>query len=223
MGLNVSSGNMYEFISHTFNTIKGKCYHDCSYCYCKSIAKRFNKIQSDVKLDEKELTKNLGKGNFIFVGSSCDMWADDIPEEWIDKTIIQLQKFDNKYFFQSKDPLRFQNYEMDKRFSFCTTLETNRFYPEIMGKSPKPEDRCWSMNAISETNDTYVTIEPILDFDLKEFVELIKICNPKQVNIGADSGHNKLPEPSKVKVKELISELQKFTIIHNKSNLARLL
>ena len=68
MGLNVSSGNMYEFISHTFNTIKGKCYHDCSYCYCKSIAKRFNKIQSDVKLDEKELTKNLGKGNFIFVG-----------------------------------------------------------------------------------------------------------------------------------------------------------
>lgn len=33
MGLNVSKGNMYEFITHTFNTIKGKCYHDCSYCH----------------------------------------------------------------------------------------------------------------------------------------------------------------------------------------------
>ena len=45
----------------------------------------------------------------------------------------------------------------------------------------------------------------------------------EQVNIGADSGRNNLPEPSKSKVLELVSELQKFTIIHNKSNLQRLL
>jgi len=35
MGLNKSSGNMYEFITHTWNTVKGACEHDCSYCYMK--------------------------------------------------------------------------------------------------------------------------------------------------------------------------------------------
>ena len=38
-----------------------------------------------------------------------------------------------------------------------------------------------------------------------------------------DYGRNNLPEPPKEKVLELVSELQKFTIIHNKSNLQRLL
>ena len=28
---------MYEFVTHTWNPIKGKCYHDCSYCYMKKI------------------------------------------------------------------------------------------------------------------------------------------------------------------------------------------
>ena len=71
--------------------------------------------------------------------------------------------------------------------------------------------------------ETFITIEPILDFDLNAMVDLLKQCTPEQVNIGADSGRNNLPEPSKEKVLKLISELQKFTIINKKSNLQRLL
>lgn len=71
--------------------------------------------------------------------------------------------------------------------------------------------------------ETFVTIEPILDFNLNAMVDLLKQCNPEQVNIGADSGRNNLPEPSREKVLQLVSELQKFTVIHNKSNLQRLL
>ncbi len=45
-------------------------------------------------------------------------------------------------------------------------------------------------------HEVMVTIEPIMDFDLEPFVEMIKNTKPKFVNIGADSkGHN-LPEPS---------------------------
>ena len=33
--LNESKGNMYGFITNTWNSIKGKCYHDCSYCHPK--------------------------------------------------------------------------------------------------------------------------------------------------------------------------------------------
>jgi len=62
-----------------------------------------------------------------------------------------------------------------------------------------------------------------MDFDIPEMVEMIRICKPIQVNIGSDSGRNNLPEPTKMKVLDLISELQKFTVIHNKSNLKRIL
>ncbi len=82
--------------------------------------------------------------------------------------------------------------------------------------------RSIAMQELSEVIDTYVTIEPILEFNLEHMVTMIKRCNPKQVNIGADSGRNNLIEPTKEKVLQLVLELQKFTIIHNKSNLQRL-
>lgn len=52
---------------------------------------------------------------------------------------------------------------------------------------------------------------------------MLKQCDATQINLGADSGNNHLPEPSKEKVLQLITELKKFTIIHNKSNLKRIL
>ncbi len=79
------------------------------------------------------------------------------------------------------------------------------------------------MSIISEIVNTYVTIEPIMDFDLEEMVELIKKCNPQQVNIGADSGNNHLPEPPKEKIFKLIEALSSFTTVKQKDNLKRLL
>ena len=215
MSLNISKGNMYEFITHTWNTIKGKCYHDCSYCYMK----RWGKL-NPIRFDEKELKTDLGKGNFIFVGSSCDMWAQNIPEEWIEKTLNYCDKFDNKYLFQTKNPYNIRRI-LCHDSNVCVTLETNRHYPEIMRNSPIPAQRVEQMKYIR--HPLYITIEPLMDFDLPEFVEMLKICNPIQINIGADSGNNNLPEPSKEKVLQLINEIQKFTTIHNKKNLKRLL
>ena len=90
---------MYEFVTHTWNTIKGACPHDCSYCYMK----RWGKQNPD-RFDEKELKTDLGNGNFIFVGSSCDMFADDIPETWILRTLEHCFKYNNRYLFQTKNP-----------------------------------------------------------------------------------------------------------------------
>ena len=215
MSLNISKGNMYEFITHTWNAIKGECYHDCSYCYMK----RWVKL-NPIRFDEKELKTDLGKGNFIFVGSSCDMWAQNIPEEWIEKTLNYCDKFDNKYLFQTKNPYNIRRI-LCHDSNVCVTLETNRHYPEIMRNSPIPAQRVEQMKYIR--HPLYITIEPLMDFDLPEFVEMLKICNPIQINIGADSGNNNLPEPSKEKVLQLINEIQKFTTIHNKKNLKRLL
>lgn len=218
MGLNVSKGNMYSFINFTYNTIKGKCYHDCSYCYCKRWGK-----QKPVRFDEKELKTDLGEGNFIFVGSSNDMFAENIPNDWILNTLTKCNWYDNKYLFQTKNPAKFDSYiaDINRPFYICTTIETNRFYPEHMGNSPKPKERALGME-ILKTDKKYVTIEPIMDFDLKPMIELIKRCEPIQVNIGADSGGNNLPEPSWEKIMQLKEELSKFTVIAKKKNLGRL-
>jgi hypothetical protein len=54
------------------------------------------------------------------------------------------------------------------------------------------------------------------------FSEMILSCNPRQVNIGADSGNNHLPEPPPEKIADLIEALRPFTKVYLKPNLKRL-
>jgi len=213
-----SKGNMYSWVTHTWNAIKGECPHGCTYCYMKRWGK-----QKPVHLDEAELKTDLGSGNFIFVGSSCDMFAEKIPNLWLYKTLGHFTNYNNSYLFQSKNPkyLLGSSAFLPKKSVICTTIETNRFYPDIMVNSPKPGERAKWMSYIELPK--YVTIEPIIDFDLFGLIDLIRWCEPIQVNIGADTGNNHLPEPSKEKILKLIDELKKFTIIDQKRNLKRLL
>jgi DNA repair photolyase len=223
MGLNNSKGNMYDFVTHTFNTVKGKCFHDCGYCYMK----RWGQLK-EIHFDEKEMKTDLGSGNFIFVGSSNDLFAENIPDEWIFKTLNHCAKYDNKYLFQSKNPKRildkylFHPLFIEGKVVVCTTIESNRYYV-VMRNAPAPIDRAKEMSSISIAIPTYVTIEPIMDFDLEEMVKTIQLCHPTQVNIGADTGHNHLPEPTKEKVLELIEALNEFTTVKQKNNLKRIL
>ena len=213
---------MYEFITHTWNTVKGRCPHDCSYCYMK----RWGKL-NQTRFDKKELKTDIGEGNIIFVGSSCDMWAEEIPDSWIETTLNHCRKFDNKYFFQTKNPKRIWNFYDDflssDKVSFCTTIETNRFYEEYMGDTPTPTERALEIGGFE--NDRYVTIEPIMDFDIDELLKLMDVlhADPMQVNIGADSGRHGLPEPEAWKIEKLIKKLNKFTTVNKKKNLKRLL
>jgi hypothetical protein len=215
MALNESKGSMYSWITHTWNTVKGECPHGCTYCYMKRWGK-----QKPVRFDEKELKSDLGAGNFIFVGSSCDLFANTIPEEWILKTLNHCDKFDNTYLFQTKNPSNIRRI-LSQNARVCVTVETNRHYLEIMDNCPDPCFRFEQMILIRQP--LYITIEPILDFDLIPFVELLKGCEPVQINIGADSGNNHLPEPSKEKLLALIDELKRFITIDQKRNLSRLL
>jgi hypothetical protein len=112
-----------------------------------------------------------------------------------------------------------------------------------MCNSPKIKDRVSAMEKIVNTIvkpykldlfdtqdlmphniETYVTIEPIMKFDLPEMGDYIKRCKPKQVNIGVNSRRDiKLPEPTKDEIIELINELSKFTEVRQKDNLKRLI
>lgn len=218
MSLKKSSGNMYEFVSHTWSPIRGRCSHSCSYCYVKRWGK-----QPPLHIDEKDLETPLGSGNFIFVCHTCDMFADDVPTEWIIKVLVECRYYKNKYLFQSKNPERFAAHE--HRFPMDvilgTTIETNRDI--VKSKAPSANERANGLHGLSVFGfKTMVTIEPIFDFDLDELVDLIVLANPEWVNIGADSkGHN-LPEPSKDKVEKLIDALRKYTKVKLKKNLGRI-
>jgi len=219
--LNKQKGNMYGFVTHTWNPVTGKCSHNCNYCYMKVF-----KNLGELRLNEKTLKDDLGRGNTIFVGSSTDMFAEDVPTEWIIKVLNYLKKFpENTYLFQSKNPMRFIKLRDDLISFNCilaTTMETNK--QELLNKfsnAPRITERSDAMTIKGFRK--MITIEPIMDFDVLPFISEIRRTQPEFVNIGADSkGHN-LPEPSKEKILQLIEELGKFTKIINKENLDRLL
>lgn len=210
---------MYPWLTHTWNPIRGKCPHSCVYCSIEDMARRFKKPQLPIRLDETELKTNLGEGNYIFVGSSTDMFAKEVPSDWIYKVLEYCKDFDNKYLFQSKNPERFQEFihSFPKNTILGTTLETNR--DEKISKAPSPYLRKQFM--VLEY-DTMVSIEPVIDFDLDVMIKWIKEINPEFVSIGADSKGHGLPEPSWKKVQELIKGLKGFTEIKIKDNLERL-
>ena len=209
------SGNMYSFVTHTWNPIKGKCSHDCSYCYMKVFPQKPIRLTDDVD-------DNLGSGKYIFVGSSTDMWNKEVPDYWIDSVLERCRTFpQNTYLFQSKNPLRFHDWitEFPVHTILATTIETNRDTPQSIAPSPYARQGALVELAMAKT----VTIEPIMDFDLPELVQMIKDIQPEFVSIGADSKGHHLPEPSSEKVKQLIAELEKFTTVKQKDNLKRLL
>lgn len=215
--LNKQKGNMYGFVTHTFNIIKGKCPHNCPYCYMK------RRPQKELSFDSRELRTDLGNGKFIFVGSSCDMFAGSIPSEWILKTLNHCRKFNNQYLFQTKNPYRFQEFlgDFPKNSVLCITLETNR-ESQITAFSPI-KDRVSYFSLISLLSKM-ITIEPVMDFDVEEFLKLIRsIDKVGQINIGADSGNNHLSEPSFEKLQGLIDRLELAGYkLYLKNNLYRL-
>ncbi len=221
---------MYEFITHTWNPIKGRCFHDCAYCYMKTIVAN----PQPIHLDQYELSGIFSENQFIFIGSSTDVFASDVPSEWITAILdfcveaTSHQKgVKTRFLLQTKNPARILEFADHSIFNggqivVCTTIETNRHYPEIMNNAPTPKERAEAMSVIAKRGiKTYVTIEPIMNFDTDELVELIKICEPEQVNIGAESKHRvQLPQPETAnKLIQLILQLLSFTKIKVKKNM----
>lgn len=229
MSLNKSRGQMYPWTTHTWNPIRGKCPHGCTYCFMRG------RDVGALRLDEKALADNLGTGRVIFVGSSTDMWAVAVPHDWILRVLEKCNSYINTYLFQSKDPARFMHTScgVDIKAKFplhtvlATTLETNRDYGHGVyhgGHAPPPYVRAAGL-AHEHLNGfvKMVSIEPVMAFDLEPMLRWVQQIKPQFVTIGADSkGHN-LPEPTVGELDMLIVGLRKFTEVKLKSNLGRLL
>jgi protein gp37 len=223
MPLNKASGNMYDFVTHTWNPVKGGCPYHCSYCYVGRMMKRYGKEQGPLHLDEKELRTKLGTGNFIFVCSGCDLFHPGVSDDWICAVLaISLMYPDNRYLWHTKNPDRILYFSdvIPVKDYICATIESNIPWPGI-SNAPQPYDRIDSLRKLNPKK--MITVEPIMDFDVLTFSEMILSCEPDHVNIGADSGHNHLPEPPAEKIAALIGALRSHNIrVHLKKNLGRL-
>lgn len=229
--MNKKNGNMYDFITHTSNPIKGLCPHECSYCYMRAIFRHYHGDET-LRLDEYELKVNYGKNKFIFLGTSTDMFADAVPTEWILQVYDKcLQYPENKYLLQSKNPGRTLEpqlinhplMQLKDRICFATTIESNRDYP--ISKAQSMTDRADAMAQLQAMGfPVMVTIEPIMDFDHEELVEMLRKIRPFQVNIGCNTSKEiKLPEPTRDQIYALVQELSTFTNVELKSNSKRIL
>jgi len=125
------------------------------------------------------------------------------------------------YFFQSKAPACFNQYldwfqtNRDKVI-LLTTLETNRDIGyEKISKAPVPSKRFRDFIDLDYCRKV-ITIEPVLDFDLGEFLGMIRAVDDQlsleYVWFGFDSKNCGLLEPSISKAQDFVDGLQDYGI-----------
>ena len=219
---------MYPWVDVKRNFIGGKCPHECVYCYVEALKKRFPGVRTrysgELYLIEKELGKGEGCGHMTFVQDCGDLFAEQIPDEWIDRVLRHCSDYpENTYLFQSKNPQRFIEFKdrFPKNAILGTTIESNRDYG--VSKAPDVYSRANGIESMGINGFTVmVSVEPIMDFDSEDFVELLQFIGPEFVSIGADSKNNRISEPTPEKVRAFIDQVRRFTEVKLKSNLARL-
>lgn len=223
MPLRKSKGNMYDWVSHTHSHLGGECQHHCSYCYVDN--PRFGrpeKYTGPIRLIKPELDVRYGEGKTIFIENCGDLFSTAVPTLYIVQILLHCQKYpENIYVFQTKNPMRYHEFtgKFPPRTMLGTTVETNR--DTRISFAPPPAVRCGAMASIYLRK--FITIEPVLDFDVDELLRLLLVARPSFVNIGADSKGHGLDEPTPDKIEALIKGLKKHGIeIKQKRNLERL-
>jgi len=88
------------------------------------------------------------------------------------------------------------------------TIESNRVY--AVSKAPPVAERALAMSAL-QYKRKFVSVEPILDFDIDIFANMIEGIAPEIVAVGYDNWNNRLPEPRLSKTLHFIERLEEFT------------
>jgi len=203
----------------TWNPFKG-CEFDC--IYCEPSFKRQSKRQKNRCTDcytytphchEDRLAK-IPSAPIIFVCGNADISFS--PPEFTQRIIESIVEHNGRaphktYYFQSKEPAYFEPFLSDfpDNVILLTTLETNRDEGyEAVSKAPPPSVRFRQFKSVDYPRKV-VTIEPVLDFDLRTFADWICSLQPEYVWLGFNSKPESvtLPEPSVAKVQELAKRL----------------
>jgi DNA repair photolyase len=218
---------MYPWVTHTHAHLGGECPHKCSYCYLDN--PRFGrpaKYTGELRQIEAEFSVKFGEGKVIFVENCGDLFAEQVPSDVIRRVLAHCQQWHgNTYVFQTKNPIRYMDFLEDfpEDMILGTTIETNRELDGI-SKAPSQESRKNAMFILPLKFQRFITVEPILAFDLAILASWLIEVAPNFVNIGADSKNHGLPEPTKSEALALVATLKEADIeVREKHNLDRLI
>lgn len=225
---NKDGSNMYPWISHMHSHLGGECSHKCKYCYVDNpIGGRNPKFTGPIRLLEEEFRVDYGSGKTIFIEHQNDLFAKDVPDAFINRIIAHCLMFpDNTYMYQTKNPFRMVEWAkfLPANSILGTTIETNRMLVSAgISEAPDPYQRYKGMLDVPVGFKRFVTIEPVLDFDVDTLAEWVGHIKPDFINLGADSKGHGLPEPTVEKIMAFVEELKKYGIeLREKHNLQRL-
>lgn len=202
---------MFKSIDKTWNVFTG-CLFECTYCNARKTAetrlRHIPRYKDGFKphFVEKEATRTFKPGQFIFIAYMGDI---SFAERWVAEFL--MGKFSiypqTNFLLCSKDPGIFSRWDIEfpSNIYLGTTIESNRDYG--MTKAPIPLVRYTSFWAVEHPHK-FISIEPIMDFDLEILCSWVRNIKPDIIEIGADNYHNHLPEPSPEKLKQLLVNLR---------------
>ena len=203
---------MFKTITRTWNPFTG-CLFECSYCWARKLAE--TKLKNSPKyvngfeptFHPQELKHKFEPGGFVFVSDMGDIrWA-----TWKDmqNILAKIEHYpDTRFLLQTKDPSLFiASPHWPGNVYLGTTIESNRDWERT--KAPKSCIRHIDMLSIVHPHK-FISIEPIMDFDLDVLVQWVADIAPEIIEVGADNYRNNLPEPSWGKVEVLLARLREI-------------
>jgi len=218
---------MFSFITCTANPLGGECPGGCVYCWAQSekgLAKKYNmeKYQGPPVLYEKVLRSRYGPGDFVFVVDMRDLFSPDVPRGMILRVLGWLgESPEAEFLLLTKWPERYLEFvgEVPLNVVLGATVESSRDHSGV-SFAPSCPSRLEAMARVREAfpdHLLFVSVEPILKFDLGEFVESLKRLRPWKGAVGYDNYGYRLNEPKKSDTDDLAWILQQFTDVEVKT------
>ncbi len=217
MTLNKAKGRMFKSVGHTWNPIVG-CTHGCKFCWAETLTKRWGKSFEPQFRPHFLDDKMPNDGSWIFVGSMGDLFCPGMKDEWILRIIgrIAQEEGNNKFLLQTKNPFSFMAFylELEKikdKIILGTTIETTGETPWSV--APPTSERYRLLTKMKMAGfKTFLSLEPLSDFDFNLMIRWIVAIDPEAVEIGLENYTNYTTRPPEKKIKELIYNLDVLEI-----------
>lgn len=131
--LNVQSNESIDWAAFSWNPITG-CNHGCEYCYARDIANRyygdlgFAPALHPQRIHIPSNHKDSGKkNNRVFTCSMSDLFAANLPKEWIDAVLEECANNTQfEFLLLTKNPKRLRDFSFPRNCWVGTTTDTQR-------------------------------------------------------------------------------------------------